>query len=79
MNVRTVRTIKDLEYRNTLLKTFDSELISRLHLVPVLFKTGQKIEQPGKPIRSLYFLDSGMASMTIVFPSGPEVGLVMSP
>ena len=77
MNVRTLRTIKTLKYRNTLLKTFDSELISRLHLVPVLFKTGQKIEQPGKPIRSLYFLDSGMASMTIVFPSGPEVEVGM--
>jgi CRP-like cAMP-binding protein len=66
-----------MKFENTLLKTFDSELIARLRLAPVVFKTGQKIEQPGKPIRYMYFLDSGMASMTTVFPGGTEVEVGM--
>jgi len=65
------------KFQNTLLRTFESELIARLHLAPVAFKTGQKIEQPGKPIRYLYFLDSGMASMTTIFPGGTEVEVGM--
>ena len=65
------------EYQNTLLRTFDKELIGRLHLTPVLFKTGQKIEEPGRPIHNLYFLDSGMASMTTMFLDGSEVEVGM--
>ncbi len=61
------------KFSNTLLRSFDSELIARLHLTPVAFKTGQRIEQPGKPIRHLYFLESGMASMTATFLNGSEV------
>lgn len=65
------------KYQNTLLKTFDRELIGRLCLVPIVFKTGQMIEEPGKSVRSLYFLDSGMASMTTIFPDGKEVEVGM--
>jgi CRP-like cAMP-binding protein len=68
---------KSSKYQNTLLKSFDSELIARLQLAPVVFKAGQKIEQPGKPVRYLYFLDSGMASMTTMFAGGPEVEVGM--
>ncbi len=65
------------KFANTLLKTFDSELIGRLQLKPVVFATGQMIEDPGTPIRYLYFLDSGMASMTNVFSEGKEVEVGM--
>ena len=65
------------KFSNTLLKSFDSELIARLHLTPVAFKPGQRIEQPGKPIRHLYFLESGMASMTAMFLNGTEVEVGM--
>ncbi len=64
-------------YQNALLKSFDSELVARLHLAPIVFKTGQRIEQPGKPIRHLYFLESGMASMTATFLNGSEVEVGM--
>jgi CRP-like cAMP-binding protein len=64
-------------YQNTLLKTFDSELIARLRLSPIVFKTGQKIEEPGKPIKYLYFLEGGMASMTTLFDDGTEVEVGM--
>jgi CRP-like cAMP-binding protein len=48
-----------------------------LHLTPVAFKAGQRLEQPGKPIRHLYFLESGMASMTAMFLNGSEVEVGM--
>ena len=68
---------REAKYKNTLLKTFDSELIARLNLVPLAFKTGQRIEQPGKPIKNLFFLESGMASMTTLFHDGSEVEVGM--
>jgi len=68
---------KTPKYQNTLLKAFDNELIARLHLEPLVFKTGHKIEEPGKPIRNLYFLESGMASMTTTFRGGTEVEVGM--
>jgi CRP-like cAMP-binding protein len=65
------------KYKNTLLKSFDHELIARLRLTPVDFRAGHKIEQPGKPIKYLYFLESGMASMTTMFLGGSEVEVGM--
>jgi hypothetical protein len=57
----------DVKYANTLLRSFDSELIERLHLKSVSFKVGHEIEFPGKPIKHLIFLEEGMASMTTTF------------
>jgi CRP-like cAMP-binding protein len=71
------KTPKALKYQNTLLRSFHSELIVRLHLAPISFKSGQKIEQPGKPIKNLYFLETGMASMTTLFNDGSEVEVGM--
>jgi CRP-like cAMP-binding protein len=59
------------------LKAFDAELISRLGLKAVVFKTGQRIEMPGQPIKKVYFLESGMASMTTIFADGREVEVGM--
>jgi CRP-like cAMP-binding protein len=63
----------DVKFANTLLQSFDSELIARLHLKSVAFKVGQEIEFPGKPIKHLFFLEEGMASMTTTFKNGREV------
>src|SRR5450631_1629482 len=67
----------DAKYANTLLQSFDSELIDRLHLKSVVFKVGQEIEFPGKPIKHLFFLEEGMASMTTTFNNGSEVEVGM--
>jgi len=67
----------DIKYANTLLQSFDSELIGRLHLKSVVFKVGQEIEFPGKPIKHLFFLEEGMASMTTTFRNGREVEVGM--
>jgi len=67
----------DVKYANTLLQSFDSELIERLHLRSVAFKVGQEIEFPGKPVKHLLFLEEGMASMTTTFKNGREVEVGM--
>jgi len=66
-----------LTYKNTLLKRFDAELIGRLRLKRVDFTVGQEIEDPGEPIRHLYFLEQGMASMTTTFEDGSQVEVGM--
>ena len=67
----------DVTYANTLLQKFDKELIERLRLKPIAFKVGQEIEFPGKPIKYLFFLEEGMASMTATFKNGREVEVGM--
>lgn len=66
-----------LKYANTLLQSFDAELIDRLHLKSVRLKVGHEIEFPGRPIRYLFFLEEGMASMTTTFKNGREVEVGM--
>lgn len=65
------------EYKNTLLKSFEAQLLERLHLKPVQFEVGQEIENTGSPIANLYFLEQGMASMTTTFANGQEVEVGM--
>jgi len=67
----------DVKYANTLLRSFGSELINRLHLKSVAFKVGHEIEFPGKPIKHLFFLEEGMASMTTTFKNGRQVEVGM--
>jgi CRP-like cAMP-binding protein len=67
----------EVKYANTLLQSFDSELIDRLHLKLIAFKVGHEIEFPGKPIKHLFFLEEGMASMTTTFKNGTEVEVGM--
>ena len=64
-------------YNNILLKAFDTDLISRLGLQALVFKAGQRIEMPGQPIEHVYFIESGMASMTTIFSDGREVEVGM--
>lgn len=64
-------------FKNTLLKAFDKQLIERLQLKPVEFVLDQEIERVGGPIRHLYFLEVGMASMTTTFEDGSQVEVGM--
>jgi CRP-like cAMP-binding protein len=64
-------------FNNTLLKAFDEELIGRLKLKPVQFVVDQEIERVGGPIRHLYFVEVGMASMTTTFEDGSQVEVGM--
>jgi CRP-like cAMP-binding protein len=64
-------------FKNTLLRRFNSQLIERLRLKRIQFEVGQEIEDTGKPIASLYFLEEGMASMTTTFLNGHQVEVGM--
>lgn len=64
-------------FKNTLLSAFDHALIERLCLKPVDFILDQEIERVGGPIRFLYFLEEGMASMTTTFEDGSQVEVGM--
>jgi CRP-like cAMP-binding protein len=58
---------------NSILSVLDSETIARLHLSPVQFELGHEMEYPHRPITHLYFLESGMGSMTATFKDGSQV------
>jgi CRP-like cAMP-binding protein len=60
-------------YRNTLLKAFDQDLIQRLDLKPMHFTIEYDLEVPGRCIEKLYFVETGMASMTTTFRDGSQV------
>jgi CRP-like cAMP-binding protein len=60
-------------FKNTLLRAFEPDLISRLDLRPVVLKVGHELEHPGSPVTRLYFLEEGMASMTTTFQDGSQV------
>ena len=64
-------------YKNTLLSSFDAGVIERLRLKPVRFKVGQEIEDTGKPVQNIYFLEEGMASLTTTFANGMQVEVGM--
>jgi CRP-like cAMP-binding protein len=60
-----------------LLKRFNPPLIERLQLRSVGFELGQEIEDTGRPIANLYFVEEGMASMTTTFSNGRQVEIGM--
>lgn len=62
-----------ITFKNTLLRALDAEVIDRLRLSPVIFELHHEMEYPHRPIRHLYFLESGMASMTATFRDGSQV------
>jgi CRP-like cAMP-binding protein len=64
-------------FKNTVLKSLPPEVITRLQLRPVVFGLQHEIEYPGNPIRSLFFVEEGMASMTTTFQDGDQVEVSM--
>jgi CRP-like cAMP-binding protein len=64
-------------YQNSLLKALGPEIIKRLFLHPVTFELLREIEFPGNPIENLFFVEEGMASMTITFKDGSQIEVGM--
>lgn len=64
-------------YRNTILKALGEETIERLRLRPVTFEVEHEIEFPGKPVQRVYFVETGMASITCTFADGAQVEVGM--
>jgi CRP-like cAMP-binding protein len=66
-----------LEFKNTLLKALDRDVIKRLRLRPIHLELKHELEYPGKPIKHLYFIEDGTASMTTTFKDGSQVEVGM--
>jgi CRP-like cAMP-binding protein len=60
-------------FKNTLLTAMHASTVARLRLAPVQFELKHEMEYPHRPIKNLYFLESGMASMTATFRDGSQV------
>ena len=65
------------QFKNTLLRNLDTEIIGRLALRPVKFELRHDIEFPGRSIDHLFFVEEGMASMTTTFDDGSQVEVGM--
>lgn len=65
------------DFRNSVLNALDAETLKRLDLRPIQFELMHEIEYPGRPVRRLYFVEEGMASMTTTFRDGAQVEVGM--
>ncbi len=64
-------------FKNKILQRLDPEVIRRLELQPVRLELEHSIEGPGEPIEKLYFIESGIGSMTATFKDGSQVEVGM--
>jgi CRP-like cAMP-binding protein len=60
-------------FKNTVLKHLPAGSIERLHLSSIKLPVEHEIENPGKEIRKLYFIEEGLGSMTTMFKDGSQV------
>jgi len=66
-----------MQFKNTLLRALDADVIKRLRLRPIQFELKHEFEYPGKTIKHLYFIEEGTASMTTTFKDGSQVEVGM--
>jgi len=71
------RTLNTVTYKNSILKAVGPEIVGRLGLRLVKFELGREIEFPGEPIKNLFFVEQGMASLTTTFEDGSQVEVGM--
>jgi CRP-like cAMP-binding protein len=64
-------------FRNKILSHLDAETIDRLALRPVELERDREIEAPGNTIDNLFFLETGIGSMTTTFLDGSQVEVGM--
>jgi CRP-like cAMP-binding protein len=70
---RSEELVESIMFKNNLLKSLNKQTILRLGVSPVKFELNHEMEYPHHPIKNLYFLESGMASMTATFQDGSQV------
>jgi CRP-like cAMP-binding protein len=75
--LQRAESLQAYQFTNTLLRALHPQVIARLGLRAVDFELKHEIEYPGRPIKHLYFLESGMASMTTTFSDGSQVEVGM--
>ncbi|ADW67450.1 Crp/Fnr family transcriptional regulator [Granulicella tundricola] len=60
-------------FRNAILQNLSQGSLARLQLRPVTLEVRHPIETPGSPIRHIFFLETGIVSVTTQFKDGSEV------
>ena len=66
------------EFRNKILRFLPHDARLRLSLVPITLAVNHEMEYPGSSIDHLFFLESGMASMTTTFLDGSQAEIAMA-
>jgi CRP-like cAMP-binding protein len=65
-------------FRNVILQRLSSEVIDRLELRRVELPVNREIEFPGNGIAHVFFIEEGIASMTVTFGDGFEVEVALA-
>jgi len=65
--------VERFAFKNTLLKVLPPDVLARLRLCPVRFELKHEMEYPHRPVTHLFFIETGMASMTTTFHDGSQV------
>ena len=60
-------------YKNRLLRALSEESLQRLKPEAIAFEVLHDLERPGEPIRNLFFIEEGMASVTTSFKNGSQI------
>ena len=66
------------EFRNKFLRSLPHDARVRLSLKPIDLPVNHEMEYPGSAIANLFFLESGMASMTTTFLDGAQAEIAMA-
>jgi CRP-like cAMP-binding protein len=64
-------------FKNVILQRLHPEVIERLELQRVELPVNREIEFPGSGIANLFFIEEGIASMTVTFKDGFEVEVAL--
>ncbi len=65
-------------FKNAILRRLHPEVIDRLDLQRVELPVNREIEFPGSGIANLFFIEEGIASMTVTFKDGFEVEVALA-
>jgi hypothetical protein len=65
-------------FKNVILQRLSPEVIDRLELQRVELPLSREIEFPGSGIANLFFIEEGIASMTVTFQDGFEVEVALA-
>jgi hypothetical protein len=65
-------------FRNVILQRLSTEVIDRLELRRVELPVNREIEFPGNGIAHVFFIEEGIASMTVTFGDGFEVEVALA-
>ena len=65
-------------FKNVILQRLHPAIVERLELQRVELPVNREIEFPGSGIANLFFLEEGIASMTVTFKDGFEVEVALA-